>query len=234
MPDKKMIAFISGDNSMFRACREAFEAETDWDPVRISQREELTDELFMGNPVSFVVEDRLMDRSVGMETVEWIRQRDRDVPVIVLLADTAAERRLDFYKDGADSCVCQPFYPEELICLIRALTRRRMPAADQNTVVLENALVNTATAEVVRDGKVSRLTGTEYRIFRILLENAGRIVSVPDLCKEICGENWEGYEKTLMTHIYHLREKIEAKPSVPVSLVTIKGLGYRLNTAAKQ
>ena len=65
--------------------------------------------------------------------------------------------------------------------------------------------------------------------FRKLYENAGRIVTTGALCEAVCGPVWQGYESTLATHIRHLREKIEANPSRPVSIVTVKGLGYRLD-----
>lgn len=68
----------------------------------------------------------------------------------------------------------------------------------------------------------------EYSIFVKLAENAGRIITVGALCQTACGEVWQGYETTLMTHIRHLREKIEKNPSAPVSLLTVKGLGYKL------
>ena len=72
------------------------------------------------------------------------------------------------------------------------------------------------------------LTAKEYGIFLKLAENAGRIVTIGALCQCACGEIWQGYETTLMTHIRHLREKIEKDPSEPVSLITVKGLGYKL------
>ena len=67
------------------------------------------------------------------------------------------------------------------------------------------------------------------QLFRKLYENAGRIVTTGALCETVCGPVWQGYESTLATHIRHLREKIEANPSKPVSIVTVKGLGYRLD-----
>ena len=72
------------------------------------------------------------------------------------------------------------------------------------------------------------LTAKEYAIFSKLAENAGRIVTIGALCETACGEIWQGYESTLMTHIRHLREKIEADPSAPQSLLTVRGLGYKL------
>ena len=73
------------------------------------------------------------------------------------------------------------------------------------------------------------MTAKELQLFEKLYENAGRIVTTGALCETICGEFWQGYETTLSTHIRHLREKIEENPSRPVSLVTVKGIGYRLH-----
>ena len=80
-----------------------------------------------------------------------------------------------------------------------------------------------------KNGERLPLTAKELQLFQKLYENAGRIVTTGILCETICGEFWQGYESTLSTHIRHLREKIEENPSKPVSLVTAKGLGYRLN-----
>ena len=83
--------------------------------------------------------------------------------------------------------------------------------------------------EVWKNGICTPLTAKELQLFQKLYENAGRIVTTGILCETICGDFWQGYESTLSTHIRHLREKIEENPSRPVSLVTAKGLGYRLN-----
>ncbi len=76
------------------------------------------------------------------------------------------------------------------------------------------------------------LTARELKLFEKLYENTGRIVTTGALCQAICGDYWQGYESTLATHIRHLREKLEPNPSRPVSIVTVKGLGYRLDLPA--
>ncbi len=97
-------------------------------------------------------------------------------------------------------------------------------------VALAASQVDLDKAEVRKGEEVFRLTAKEYAVFLKLAENAGRIVTIGSLCQTACGEIWQGYESTLMTHIRHLREKIESNPSSPVSLITIKGLGYKLIT----
>ena len=71
-------------------------------------------------------------------------------------------------------------------------------------------------------------TANEYEILKALSRNAGKIVTIDTLCEAAWCDNPYGYENSLMAHIRHIREKIEADPSKPVSLITVKGLGYRL------
>ena len=85
------------------------------------------------------------------------------------------------------------------------------------------------TAEVRRaDGQTAVLTAKEHEILSVLARNLGRIVTIDSLCEACWGTSF-GYENSLMAHIRRLREKIEANPSAPVALVTVKGLGYKLN-----
>ena len=83
-------------------------------------------------------------------------------------------------------------------------------------------------AEVIKNGEHIALTAKEHDILVALYRNAGRIVTHDALCEAAWGDNPYGYENSLMAHIRRIREKIEINPSQPVSLRTIKGLGYKL------
>lgn len=122
----------------------------------------------------------------------------------------------------------KPFLPKELLLRVGAILNRAYPKQNE-MVELDGATVDMANAEVWKNGEKQTLTAKEMQLFEKLYQNAGRIVTTGILCETICGEFWQGYESTLSTHIRHLREKIEENPSKPVSLVTVKGLGYRLN-----
>lgn len=101
---------------------------------------------------------------------------------------------------------------------------------DENPLVqLKNSQIDFARAEVMKDGKHIPLTAKEHRLLSVLYRNAGCIVTIDALCEAAWGDNPFGYENSLMAHIRRIREKIEQNPSQPVSLVTIKGLGYKLN-----
>ena len=115
-----------------------------------------------------------------------------------------------------------------LLLRVGAILNRAYPRQNE-MVELAGATVDMDNAEVWKNGEKQALTAKEMQLFEKLYQNAGRIVTTGILCETICGEFWQGYESTLSTHIRHLREKIEENPSKPVSLVTVKGLGYRLN-----
>ena len=83
---------------------------------------------------------------------------------------------------------------------------------------------------VSRKDKEIPLTAKEYEILKALYRNAGRIVTIDQLCEAAWGDNPYGYENSLMAHIRRIREKIEENPSRPASLITVKGLGYKLIT----
>ena len=100
--------------------------------------------------------------------------------------------------------------------------------ASRPLVRLKNSAIDFSRAEVVKNGEHIPLTAKEHALLSALCRSAGRIVSIDALCEAAWGDNPFGYENSLMAHIRRIREKIEADPSRPVSLVTAKGLGYKL------
>ena len=176
---------------------------------------------------ALIVLDVMMPGMDGFEVLREIRRTSR-VPVLMLTARGEAEDRIEGLEIGADDYLPKPFLPKELLLRVGAILHRTYPEPHR-TVELAASTVDLEKAEVWKNGECLPLTAKELQLFQKLYENAGRIVTTGILCEAICGEFWQGYESTLSTHIRHLREKIEENPSKPVSLVTAKGLGYRLN-----
>ena len=174
-----------------------------------------------------IILDVMMPGMDGFAVLREIRRTSR-VPVLMLTARGEAEDRIEGLETGADDYLSKPFLPKELLLRTKAILNRAYPE-QQRRVELAASTVDLSRAEVWKDGETLSLTAKELQLFEKLFENAGRIVTTGILCETICGEFWQGYESTLSTHIRHLREKIEENPSRPVSLITVKGLGYRLN-----
>ncbi len=152
-----------------------------------------------------------------------------DVPVIFLTAREEAEDRLAGLGLGADDYIVKPFLPQELLLRVCAVLRRTYKE-DDPLVRLDGCTIDFSRAEINRDGKRIPLTAMEHSLLETLARNEGKIVTVDALCEALWGDNPFGYENSLNAHVRRIREKIEADPSKPVSLITIKGLGYKLNT----
>jgi len=183
--------------------------------------------IWRGRPPDMVVLDVMMPDMDGFSVLKEIRRTSR-VPVLMLTARGEAEDRVEGLENGADDYLAKPFLPKELLLRVGAILNRVYPDTNE-MVALANSVVDLANAEVIKSGTRTALTAKEMQLFTKLYQNAGRIVTTGTLCQTICGDYWQGYESTLSTHIRHLREKIEENPSKPVSLITVKGLGYRLN-----
>ena len=154
-------------------------------------------------------------------------KRISDFPVLFLTARGEDEDKWTGFGRGADDYMVKPFLPKELTFRIMAILRRSYKN-DAPLVILAESERDFDRAEVRKAGDVLPLTAKEYEILSSLYRNAGKIVTIDTLCEAAWGDNPYGYENSLMAHIRRIREKIEADPSHPVSLVTIKGLGYKL------
>lgn len=179
-----------------------------------------------------VILDVMMPGMDGFTTLRELRKTSK-VPVLMLTARGEAEDKFAGFENGADDYLLKPFLPKELLFRVQAILKRVYPEKERK-VFFDAATVDLEKATVQCNGKSISLTAKEFQLFEKLYENAGRIVTTGALCQTICGDYWQGYESTLATHIRHLREKIEENPSKPVALVTIKGIGYRLNIKGVQ
>ena len=151
-----------------------------------------------------------------------------NIPVIFLTAKDEASDKLAGLGLGADDYVVKPFLPQELLLRVHAVLRRCYKA-DSPLLELEGCTIDFSRAEVNKNGIIVTLTAKEHTLLETLSRNEGRIVSIDALCEALWGDNPFGYENSLNAHIRRIREKIETDPSKPVSLITVKGLGYKLN-----
>ena len=151
-----------------------------------------------------------------------------NIPVIFLTAKDEAADKLAGLGLGADDYVVKPFLPQELLLRVHAVLRRCYKA-DSPLLELEGCTIDFSRAEVNKNGIIIALTAKEHTLLETLSRSEGRIVSIDALCEALWGDNPFGYENSLNAHIRRIREKIETDPSKPVSLITVKGLGYKLN-----
>ena len=164
----------------------------------------------------------------GFMLAKTIREQN-PIPILFLTAKGEIDDKSKGFEVGADDYMVKPFIAQEFVWRITAILRRTYKESEESSFLLNACKVDLEQAEVYREGQEPvSLTAKEVEILKKLYANAGRIVTLGALCQTVCGDIYIGYEKTLMSHIRHIREKIEEKPSSPVSLVTVKGIGYKL------
>ncbi|MDO4591059.1 MAG: response regulator transcription factor [Slackia sp.] len=177
--------------------------------------------------------DVMLPDGDGFTLCQYLRAFDADapLPVIFLTAKDETDDRLAGLRSGADDYVTKPFSPQELLLRIMAVLRRCYPAAPE-TIALASCVLDLGNADALRvdSGEHLSLTVKERAILEALARNLGRIVTADALREAAWGDSF-GYGQSLMTHVRRIREKIEADPSHPRSLITAKGIGYKLVAA---
>lgn len=171
--------------------------------------------------------DVMLPDGDGFSLMQQIRAFS-DMPGIFLTARDEAEDKLAGLGLGADDYIAKPFLGEELLLRVHAILRRCYKT-DAPVVKLDGCLIDFERGQVSKAGETIPLTAMEYTLLKTLARNAGKIVTLDTLCEALWGDNPFGYENSLNAHIRRIREKIESNPSKPVSLITMKGLGYKLN-----
>ena len=176
--------------------------------------------------------DVMLPDGNGFSLLKQMR-RFTEIPVLFLTACGEDEDRLKGLGTGADDYIVKPFLPKELSLRIEMILRRCYKG-EKPMLQLSDSQIDFERAEVIKGREHFPLTAKEYEILMALCRNSGRIVTIDQLCEAAWGDNPYGYENSLMAHIRRIREKIEANPSRPVSLITVRGLGYKLLPAEKE
>ncbi len=226
---------VDDDDRIRRELRVALEDEG----YDVSEAHEAEDALTRlrsnGAPDVMIVELMLGDMD-GFECIREIR-RDHDVPIIVISSRDDTHDVVAALEAGADDFVTKPFEIKEISARMRALRRRARLAAERDAP-REIALDADAEAPLLLDregGLVRRgdeeikLTLTEFRLLCELADVPGRVLSRAQLLEKVWEENFFGDERIVDVHMRRLRTKIETDPSDPRIVVTVRGLGYRLD-----
>lgn len=183
---------------------------------------------FVANSADLVLLDLMLPGIPGTEVCRQIRAVS-SVPIIMLTAKDSEVDIVVGLELGADDYVTKPYSTRELLARVRAVLRRRGPDVDEAESVLEAGTVQMDVDRhtvTVRGAEVS-MPLKEFELLELLLRNAGRVLTRGQLIDRVWGSDYFGDTKTLDVHIKRIRSRIEEKPSDPVMLVTVRGLGYR-------
>jgi DNA-binding response OmpR family regulator len=180
-------------------------------------------------PDLLVLDLRLPDVP-GEEVAREVRSFS-DVPILMLTAKSAEEDRIHGLELGADDYLTKPFSPRELVLRVKSILRRARTADGGEPPLSFGAgrlVVDETRRETRVDGEPAQLTPTEYGILTSLAQVPGRVYSRYELINRVRGYEFEGYERTIDSHVKNLRRKIERDPRRPEIVLTVLSGGYRL------
>lgn len=187
-------------------------------------------ELFLAHPSDVVLIDIMLPGIDGFEVCRSIR-RSSDVPIVMVTARADTHDVVAGLEAGADDYLTKPFAPKELSARIRALLRRtRNPDPTGTHLSFGELEIVPDEGAVYRNGAEVHLTKTEFRLLVELASSPGRVFSREVLLERVWGYGYFGDGRLVDVHIRRLRTKIEPDPANPRHVVTVRGLGYKLQT----
>ena len=177
--------------------------------------------------------DVAMPEMSGLELLKKLRDRGNETPALFLTAHDLLDDKVAGFEAGADDYLAKPFSPRELEYRIEALLRRNSPgprqSGDEERMEIGDLVVDKRRHEVSRGGAKIDLTPLEFQILELLASEPGRAWSRNDLLDRVWSTEYEGYQRNIDPHINRLRKKLEADPKNPRYVLTVRGVGYKLN-----
>jgi two-component system alkaline phosphatase synthesis response regulator PhoP len=180
--------------------------------------------------------DVTMPGMSGLELLRRVRDRGVLTPAMFLTAHDAVDDKVAGFQAGADDYLAKPFSPRELEVRVEALLRRAgrwsHPEDDKkDRFEIGDLVIDKRRHEVSVGGQRVELTPLEFHILERLASEPGRAWSRNDLLDEVWSTEYEGYQRNVDPHINRLRRKIESDPKNPRYVLTVRGVGYKLNEA---
>ena len=170
--------------------------------------------------------DVMMPEMNGFELTRALR-RYSEIPILILSARSQDNDKILGLDLGADDYIAKPFNPVEIVARVKAQLRRALRTGS-DVLTVGDLTLDTASFQLTKGGKQILLTPMEYKILALLMRSPRRIFTKVQLYEGAVGPYFEGDDNTMMVHISKLREKIEDDPKLPRHIITVRGLGYKL------
>ena len=176
-----------------------------------------------------IVLDVMLPKKDGFDVCRELRRAGVQTPIILLTAKTHEAEKILGLELGADDYVTKPFSPRELRARIKAVLRRLRATDKPETYRFGEIEVDFSRAEVRRRGKPVEVTPIELKLLDAFIRRRGRVLTREQLLDSAWGPGVHVTDRAVDAHIVNLRKKIEARPSEPQFLLSVRGLGYRFD-----
>lgn len=173
----------------------------------------------------------------GLDICRHLRQRSEYVPILMLTSKSSELDRVVGLEMGADDYVVKPFSILELMARVKAILRRtelseKQRSRSQREITVGDLTIDSATRSVAVRGRAVELTAKEFDLLFHFANNPSRVFCRTELLDSVWGYGHDGYEHTVNSHINRLRAKIETDPAHPKLIVTVWGVGYKMNATS--
>jgi two-component system, OmpR family, response regulator len=183
-------------------------------------------DLASGQAYDVILLDIMLPGRDGLSILRGLREKRITVPVILLTARSAPQERVEGLNLGADDYLSKPFYLEELLARIHAVTRRA--TGDQLSLIRAGPLVvNLITREVMLGKEKVELTAREFSLLELLMRSPGRVFARTQILEHVWGYDFDPQTNVVDVYVRRLRTKVDLKPDAPL-IETVRGVGYRL------
>lgn len=183
---------------------------------------------------SVIILDLMLPGMNGWDVCKQVR-RDNDTPILMLTARDEESDRLIGLEIGADDYVTKPFSPREVVARVKAILRRvGNSVVNRRILKMDNITIDPERHQVFNEGLPIELTPTEFKLLELLAGNPGKVFTRLQIVEQTQGYMFDGYERTIDTHIKNLRRKLEADPKNPRYLQTVYGIGYKFNGGSNE
>jgi two-component system alkaline phosphatase synthesis response regulator PhoP len=187
-------------------------------------------EAALAEPPDLVILDVMLPGLNGYEVLEGIRERDADLPIIMLTAKGEEEDRVRGLKKGADDYVVKPFGVAELLARVQAaLRRRRITETAVTTIAFGDVTVDFRSHAVERAGEPVEMTALEMKLLRLFAQREGELLPRQRILDAVWGADYFGTDRTVDNFVLRLRTKLEPDPKNPKYFASVRGAGYRFS-----
>jgi len=230
MQRKRTVLLVEDETSITEPLAEALGREGFDTQVAGSVAESL--ELAGRIEPDLVLLDVMLPDGSGYDVCRELR-RHSQVPIIMLTARGEEADRIVGLELGADDYVVKPFSAREVVARIRAVLRRTETPVrlDEKPIEIGEVRLDQAKREVTKDGEALDLSRKEFELLRLLMQNAGSVVTREQAFEEVWDTTWFGSTKTLDVHVSGLRRKLGDDSNEPRFLHTVRGVGFRFSSA---
>ncbi len=229
MAETRRILLVEDEKTIRETVAAYLEREGYW--VTPAEDGEEALEAFAKHRFDLVVLDLMLPKVPGEVVCQRIREQS-DVPIIMLTAKGSEEDRIAGLELGADDYLVKPFSPRELVARVRALLRRaHVEEEPQRDRLAYGPLeIDVLGHRAFLDGEELELTASEFKLLLTLARYPGRVYSRMELVEKVLGYDFEGYERTIDSHVKNLRAKLNDDPRDPTFIYTVHGVGYRFES----